>query len=757
MRESTPTTGFQLEKAEEEFLVKRVAHEKSNRSSDHTEEVIETSKTESSIKPVVNVMLETSEKMREMKKKDFIDGQEREEEMSFYSSTAGTVEAYKGLTTQDRRNVVLLIILYLLQGIPVGLAFGSIPFLLKSKLTYSQLGIFSLATYPYSLKLLWSPLVDSIYSKRVGRRKSWIIPIQLMTGSLFMWLGDNIDHLFSKDKPDVYVLTALFFILIFFSATQDVAVDGWALTLLSKNSLSYASTSQTIGLNTGYFLSFTVFLAFNSADFSNKYFRSEPSEEGILALGSYLTFWSFVYFAVTLWLIFAKNDEMDIKTVYQTIWNICKMPLLLTAKIGFIANEAVTALKLMEKGFSKEDLALAVLIDFPIQILVGYYAAKWSNGPQPLKPWINAFYGRIFFASVGMLVVYVFPENNKVSSSMFYVVIASIVLSSFTSTVQFVCISAFMSSIADPVIGGTYMTVSTWPRFFVLEAVDYFTDASCIIRTSTEEEEKSLCKEKGGVCTVHQDGYYIVSIICVLLGILSLTTFIIPTIKNLQSRKPITIPSEVEIKHDLTPNLQPITLTDLNSTTLTISGPLGSHSMPIKPFIKIEIIANEEKRKREILSARKKEVLESVKNQDVIFIDSDVSEKKLRVDIQSKSVEHQRAMWGTTRALIANYVIGVSEGFRIPIRLVGVGHRANMESDKLVLRVGYTHPIQLEVPDGIKCEVLNPTQILLIGSDYAQLTLFAANIRKNKKPEPYNQKGIFVGDETIKKKTSKKK
>ncbi|CAJ0651348.1 5273_t:CDS:1 [Entrophospora sp. SA101] len=222
-------------------------------------------------------------------------------------------------------------------------------------------------------------------------------------------------------------------------------------------------------------------------------------------------------------------------------------------------------------------------------------------------------------------------------------------------------------------------------------------------------------------------------------------------------RKPITIPSEVEIKHDLTPNLQPITLTDLNSTTLTISGPLGSHSMPIKPFIKIEIIANEEKRKREILSARKKEVLESVKNQDVIFIDSDVSEKKLRVDIQSKSVEHQRAMWGTTRALIANYVIGVSEGFRIPIRLVGVGHRANMESDKLVLRVGYTHPIQLEVPDGIKCEVLNPTQILLIGSDYAQLTLFAANIRKNKKPEPYNQKGIFVGDETIKKKTSKKK
>ena len=80
----------------------------------------------------------------------------------------------------------------------MGLAFGSIPFLLKAKLSYSQIGLFSLASYPYSLKLLWSPIVDAIYSKKVGRRKSWIIPIQLMTGSLFMWLGNNVDHLLSK-------------------------------------------------------------------------------------------------------------------------------------------------------------------------------------------------------------------------------------------------------------------------------------------------------------------------------------------------------------------------------------------------------------------------------------------------------------------------------------------------------------------------------------------------------------------------------
>lgn len=66
---------------------------------------------------------------------------------------------------------------------------------------------------------------------------------------------------------DIVALSAIFFVLVLLSATQDIAVDGWALTLLSKGNLTYASTAQTIGLNTGYFISFTVFLALNSNEF----------------------------------------------------------------------------------------------------------------------------------------------------------------------------------------------------------------------------------------------------------------------------------------------------------------------------------------------------------------------------------------------------------------------------------------------------------------------------------------------------------
>ena len=135
---------------------------------------------------------------------------------------------------QDLGNLILLVILYLLQGVPLGLCFGSIPFLLKSKLSFADLALFSLSSYPYSLKLLWSPFVDSFYVKSIGRRKSWIIPIQLVIGLTLFFLGGNIDDFLSKDQVPIMELTVAFTFLIFLCATQDIAVDGWALTLLQE-------------------------------------------------------------------------------------------------------------------------------------------------------------------------------------------------------------------------------------------------------------------------------------------------------------------------------------------------------------------------------------------------------------------------------------------------------------------------------------------------------------------------------------------
>lgn len=163
----------------------------------------------------------------------------------------------RGLTKKDKQALALLIVLYCLQGIPLGLTMGSLPYLLQPKLNYSSIGAFSLASYPYSLKLLWSPIVDAIYNVNLGRRKSWILPVQALVGLTLLYIGANAEQWVDTAAENLFRLTSFFFFLVLLCATQDIAVDGWALTLLSEENLSYASTAQTIGLNTGYFLSFT--------------------------------------------------------------------------------------------------------------------------------------------------------------------------------------------------------------------------------------------------------------------------------------------------------------------------------------------------------------------------------------------------------------------------------------------------------------------------------------------------------------------
>lgn len=134
------------------------------------------------------------------------------------------------LPQQDRRNFLLLVLLYFLQGIPMGLAGGSVPFLLKQHLSYGQIGVYSLASYPYSLKLLWSPIVDAVWSSRVGRRKSWILPIQVCSGLGMIWLGTHAQAMMEKagenDGAGVWGFTGWWFALVFMCATQDIAVDG---------------------------------------------------------------------------------------------------------------------------------------------------------------------------------------------------------------------------------------------------------------------------------------------------------------------------------------------------------------------------------------------------------------------------------------------------------------------------------------------------------------------------------------------------
>jgi len=203
---------------------------------------------------------------------------------------------------------------------------------------------------------------------------------------------------------------------------------------------------------------------------------------------------------------------------------------------------------------------------------------------------------------------------------------------------------------------------------------------------------------------------------------------------SLIGRQPVTIPSGVSIEViDINPpELQMRRVK--GHRVVEVTGPLGKASMKIYPYINIE---------------------------------KDEDKKRATVSVEDRNVKEQLAMWGTTRAYLQNYVLGVSEGHSVILRLVGVGYRATVETSATTtspeypgqhfvnLKVGYSHPIELGVPEGVKASTPQPTRILLEGPDKEVVTRFAATIRKWRVPEPYKGKGIFVNDETIKLKAKK--
>jgi len=121
-----------------------------------------------------------------------------------------------------------------------------------------------------------------------------------------------------------------------------------------------------------------------------------------------------------------------------------------------------------------------------------------------------------------------------------------------------------------------------------------------------------------------------------------------------------------------------------------------------------------------------------------------------------KDDKFTHAMHGTTNSNIENMIIGVSEGYKKGLEIVGVGYKFNVSGNKLTVNAGFSHPVVMEVPTGITVKAISNTEIELEGIDKIKIGEFAANIRKIRKPEPYKGKGIKYKGEQIRRKEGKK-
>ncbi|HEX2830982.1 MAG TPA: 50S ribosomal protein L6 [Burkholderiales bacterium] len=170
---------------------------------------------------------------------------------------------------------------------------------------------------------------------------------------------------------------------------------------------------------------------------------------------------------------------------------------------------------------------------------------------------------------------------------------------------------------------------------------------------------------------------------------------------------PVDIPEKVEIKVDY--------------DRISVKGPLGTLTQAVSPKVKIERVDN-----------------------------------RLEFKVNDNS-RQANALSGTTRAIVANMVQGVTKGFEKKLTLVGVGYRAQAQGDKLNLTLGYSHPVVHQLPQGVKAETPTQTEILIKGTDKQVVGQVAAEVRAYRAPEPYKGKGVRYADERIVLKETKKK
>ena len=177
-------------------------------------------------------------------------------------------------------------------------------------------------------------------------------------------------------------------------------------------------------------------------------------------------------------------------------------------------------------------------------------------------------------------------------------------------------------------------------------------------------------------------------------------------------KKPILIPGNVEVK--------------IEGQKVMIKGPKGELQREIRPEIKVEMRGNE------------------------IFVSPQIPPTKKMV-----GGKRTKAFWGLTRALIANMIKGVTEGFEKKLQIEGLGFRASIEDENLLLHIGFTHPVKIKTPLGIKFSI-EKNIITVSGIDKELVGQIAAKIRKIKPPEPYKGKGIRYFGEVIRRKVGKK-
>ena len=393
-------------------------------------------------------------------------------------------EGSKKIPLEDKLSMLLLLVLYTLQGIPMGLS-SSIPLILKERgASYGSLGLFSMVSVPFSLKLLWAPIIDSVYAKSIGRRKTWLVPIQLLAGLLMIWhsadigtwLGGGATGADGGDaSPDIVTLTSFFVVLYFLMATQDIAVDGWALTMLSRENVGFASTVNTIGQSLGFFMANQGFIALSDADWCQR-FLGTPEGYAAVSLSSFMATAGWVFLVVTALITFLKKESPlppeeepeGVLVTYKHVYSLLQLRsvqtlglVLLTFKLAFSPADSVATLKMQENGMPKADIATFSPILLVVGLVLPAIVAKWVSH-DPIQAVMWSIPAKLCTTGLYWFLIRAVPAayagGARPGLNFFAGLLLVSVSHEIADKVIFTAFMAFFAKVSDPAIGGTYMT-----------------------------------------------------------------------------------------------------------------------------------------------------------------------------------------------------------------------------------------------------------------------------------------------------------
>lgn len=212
------------------------------------------------------------------------------------------------------------------QGIPIGIASTISIILQQQHVSYSQQALFVICSQPYSLKMLWAPIVDAMsqwwfvvmrrYSPRIGRRKTWVVPLQLAIGFMLICFSGTIERTLYSESPNVLFLTVCFLVFYFLAATQDIAVDAWALTLLSDKNKNWQGTANVIGQTLGIHLAWaisssltnrnSIFLMLNDPTWTLPW---SGKQGPLLTLRQFSLIWGVIFLLFTIYIAVCVKED----------------------------------------------------------------------------------------------------------------------------------------------------------------------------------------------------------------------------------------------------------------------------------------------------------------------------------------------------------------------------------------------------------------------------------------------------------------